>query len=461
MSSTVIDNTNQVAQLVDRNFGVSDGQLYMGEIAVADLAKKHGTPLFIYDRSVIEKKLESLWAALSPRFDVYYSIKANPNQKILKFFVERGCGLEIASGGELFQALEAGCPPQSIVFAGPGKRDEELELALANDIGEIHVESLNEAVRLSRLAAALDKKPRISLRVNPCGDAQGGAMRMGGKAAPFGIDEEDLDDVVDYVVADHQLILVGVHLYTGTQILDSKVLIKQYRHAVDIARRVAQRIGRPLETIDFGGGLGIPYFAHETPLDLETFAQDVAQLIEDINNDELLFDARLIVEPGRFLVGEAGLYVSQVNEVKTSRGKTFVIVDGGMHHHLAASGNLGQTIKRNYPVALANKIGDANTLNADPVDDETVAVDVVGPLCTPLDVLARNVSLPQAEVGDLFAVFQSGAYARSASPLGFLSHNSPPEVWIDGDVDEVIRRRGSAEDTIRDQRPVHTCTRSR
>lgn len=464
MSSTLIDKKSQVEQLVERCFSVSDGQLTVGQdLAVADLANKHGTPMFLYDSGVMGTKLQALWAALTPRFDIYYSIKANPNQKFLKFFVERGCGLEIASAGELHQALEAGCPPQSIVFAGPGKRDEELAAALENDIGEIHVESLNEAVRLSRLAELHGKQPRIALRVNPCGEAQGGAMRMGGKAAPFGIDEEVLDEVVDYVLADPNLYLAGVHLFTGTQILDADVLLKQYRHAIEIARRVGQNIDRPLDTIDFGGGLGIPYFAHETPLDLDVLAEGIAELLAEIDGDDLLADARLIVEPGRFLVGEAGLYVSQVIDVKTSRDKTFVIADGGMHHHLAASGNLGQTIKRNYPVAVANKMAASTSGEADAGPDETGAgkVDVVGPLCTPLDVLARNVSLPPVEVGDLFVVFQSGAYARSASPLGFLSHVAPPEVWIDGEADEVIRRRGQVEDTLRDQSPERVCTRNR
>jgi len=441
MSNTAILNANHAQQLIERHFSVSQGQLCVGRLPISELVDTHGTPLYIYDRSVLEQQLSALENALSPRFDIYYSIKANPNQEILKFFVGRGCGLEIASGGELHQALQAGCPSESILFAGPGKSDDELEYALASDIGEIHVESIDEAKRISQLSRRPAKTQRIALRINPSGEAQGGAMRMGGLPSPFGIDEEQLDEVVKYVANDSQLDLVGVHPFTGTQILDHNVLATQYRHAVALARRVAKQLKKPLETIDFGGGLGIPYFKHEAPLDLDAFGGEAALIIEEIDNDPLLSGARLLVEPGRFLVGEAGIYVSRVTGIKESREKTFLMIDGGMHHHLAASGNLGQTIKRNYPVALVNKLN----------EPDTTTVDVVGPLCTPLDVLARGVSLPQAEVGDLFAVFQSGAYGRSASPLGFLSHSSPPEIWVDGEAHRAIRRRGTLTDSLHDQ----------
>ena len=442
MSNIDPKRTSHAEALTERYFQVSAGELCIGGLSVSRLAQKHGTPFYVYDRGIIEQRLLALQNALTSRFDIYYSVKANPNQEILKFFVRHGCGLEIASGGELFQALRSGCPAESILFAGPGKRDDELRYALSNSLGEIHVESLAEANRISELSRRLKKKTPIALRINPCSDAQGGAIRMGGKAAPFGIDEEDLDKVLDQLATDPQLDVTGVHLFTGTQILDHNVLARQYRHAIAIARRVAQRLGRPIRTIDFGGGLGIPYFDHERPLDLKAFSRDVAQLIEEIQNDRLLCEARLIVEPGRFLVGEAGVYVARIHEIKSSRGKQFYILDGGMHHHLAASGNLGQTIKRNYPVAIATKLNDRAT--------ETV--DVVGPLCTPLDILARGATLPRAEVGDLFAVFQSGAYGRSASPLEFLSHVGPPEIWIADGKDHLIRRRGTYEDLIADQK---------
>jgi diaminopimelate decarboxylase len=264
---------------------------------------------------------------------------------------------------------------------------------------------------------------------------------MGGRAAPFGIDEEDLACVVEQAVADPAIELMGLHLFLGTQILQHETLLRQYRHAIDIAKRVATRLEKPLQTLDFGGGLGVPYFPHERELDLRGLSAGLAGLMDELRGDPAFAGTRFVVEPGRFLVAEAGIYVSRVNDIKVSRGKKFLILDGGMHHHLAASGNLGQTIKRNYPVVLLNRLDDARR----------EVVDVVGPLCTPLDVLARGVSLPVAEVGDLVGVFQSGAYARTASPLGFLSHPTPPEVWVDGGLDHLIRRRGRYEDHLRDQ----------
>src|SRR5208283_635567 len=220
-----------------------------------------------------------------------------------------------------------------------------------------------------------------------------------------------------------------------------KVLVSQYQKGVEIARRVAVPLNRPLATLDFGGGLGIPYFSHEQELDMRKLRVELDALLETVQADPFLAGTQFMVEPGRYLVGEAGVYVARVNDIKVSRGKKFLILDGGMHHHLAASGNLGQTIKRNYPVAVLNKL-----------DQPAKEIfEVTGPLCTPLDVLARGANLPAADVGDLVGVFQSGAYAHSASPLGFLSHPAPPEVWVDGGQHRLIRHRGEAGDYLRDQ----------
>jgi diaminopimelate decarboxylase len=435
---------DHVQELLERYYQVDSGELHFSGLPVSEIVERHGSPLFIYDRNALDQKWSALRNSLPNEVDIYYSIKANPNQTILAYFLSRGCGLEVASGGELFQALEAGCPPENIVFAGPGKTERELADAVASGVGEIHIESLREAEHLSVIAAQASRNVKVAVRINPAHSVQGGAMRMGGKPAPFGIDEEQLDATIQRLKAMESLDVVGVHLFTGTQILDHVVFQVQFEKAVQIAERVAVQLDRPLETIDFGGGLGIPYFPHETALDIRALGEVLATIVRQVKQRPLLADARLILEPGRFLVGEAGLYVTRVIDVKESRGNTFVVTDGGMHHHLAASGNLGQTIKRNYPVALVNRL------------DETTGatVDVVGPLCTPLDVLARNVALPRPRIGDLFGVFQSGAYARSASPLGFLSHPTPPEVWVDGGIDSIIRRRGTYADAIDDQCPV-------
>lgn len=426
--------------LIEGYFSIAKSELLIGGVPVGAIVEKYPTPLFIYSAEVLARKWNSLRGVLPKQFSICYSVKANPNPALVRQFVHKGCGLEIASGGEFRIALESGCPPEKILFAGPGKTEEELKLVLTKGIGEIHIESALETERLSRLSASLGLRARVAVRINPGAEAQGGAMRMGGKPAPFGLDEEKLDDVLPALLGEEFIEFTGLHFYLGTQILDYAVLAHQYREVLKIAVRISERIGRPLGTVDFGGGLGIPYFAGEQALDVQKFGDELHSIVGELCSNPAFVGARFIVEPGRYLVGEAGVYVARVNDIKISRGKKFLIVDGGMNHHLAASGNLGQVIKRNFPIALLNKMTKA------PVE----RVDIVGPLCTPLDVLAREVDLPVAEIGDLVGVFQSGAYARTASPLGFLSYPAPPEVLIENGQPRLIRRRGNDDDLLKD-----------
>ena len=430
--------------LVESYFGVRYGELEIGGVPIGAIVREYGTPLYVYDSSVLEKKWSALRAALPKRFAIFYSMKANPNQAIVRFFLNRGCGIEIASGGELHQALHAGCPPEQIVFAGPGKTPAELHQALTAGIEEIHVESLVEAQRISAISRQLGRTARVAVRVNPRQEVQGGAMRMGGKPAPFGIDEEQLDPILEYIFSESHLQFTGIHLYIGTQILQHAILIQQYRAGLEIACRISQQFQQKVRTVDFGGGYGIPYFASEQPLDVAALGAGLASLMEEYGNHSALCDTRFIVEPGRFLVGEAGIYIMQITDIKVSRGKKYLIVDGGMHHHLAASGNLGQVIRRNYPIALLNRI------DAEPQE----TVNVVGPLCTPLDLLASDVALPSADVGDYIGIFQSGAYARTASPHGFLSHPTPPEVWVEQQRASLVRKRGGHDGWLQDQCPL-------
>jgi diaminopimelate decarboxylase len=442
---------DSVEFLTKKYFPASQESLIAGGMPVSKIAELYGTPLFLYDRGILDQKYNALRAALPDRFAIYYSIKANPCLAVVKHFLKRGCGIEIASAGEFHRALEAGCEPARMLFAGPGKSQAELDLVLSQGIGEIHMESLVEAERISATCRRLGQRARVAIRINPAGEAEGGAMRMGGRPTPFGLDEEILDEVMDVVLAHPELELCGIHLFTGTQILDASTLLRQYRHGLALARRVVTKLGRPLRTVDFGGGLGIPYFTHERELDLEALRLGLHELCKEAEGDAHLANTRFIVEPGRFLTGEAGLYVTRINDIKISRGKTFLITDGGMNHHLAASGNLGQTIKRNYPIALATKL---NAPAGEPVD-------IVGPLCTPLDTLARGIPLPHAEIGDLVVIFQSGAYARTASPLGFLSHPAPPEVWVDAGHCELVRRRGEIkEHSLQDASSLASLTRA-
>jgi diaminopimelate decarboxylase len=418
--------------LVARHFSVAGSELHVGGFSVRTLAAQHGTPLFIYDGSVMRASYRELAKALHGFAHIHYSVKANPAPAIISLFAAEGAGIEIASIGEYRAARAAGITADRILFAGPAKRVAELEAVIADGIGEIHVESYEEIARVAAIGERLGASVRISVRVNPVAAAQGGAMRMGGKPAPFGFDEEDLANVVAAVVAHRSLDLRGVHLFAGTQILDADVLLSQWRHAIDVAGRVAAMAKRPLQTIDLGGGLGIPYFPGDSALDLAKIADGVPELQRLLRADPLIANARIVVEPGRFLAGPGGIYVVAVNAAKISRGARFLVTDGGMHHHLAASGNLGQIIKRDYPIVAPAHMD---------VTERSATV-VVGPLCTPLDTLARKTDLPDLKADDLIAVLQSGAYGKSASPSGFLSQPGASEILVEnGDV-EIISGGG-------------------
>lgn len=412
------------------NFPPADGELTVGGIRVSRLAKEFGTPLYLYDAALLRARLERLRAHV-PGVDVYYSVKANPNPKVISVFAKAGAGLEVASAAEYLRARAAGGTPERILFAGPGKGEEEMKLVVERGIGEIHVESKEEISFLAKLGGRGGRPVPVSVRVNPKADVSGGAMRMGGQPAAFGFDEEILDDVVKDICKRPGLSFQGIHIFAGTQILDAKVLLAQWGRAIDVARRAAAVAGRPVKTIDLGGGLGVPYFGNEIELDLAAVKTGAEKLFAGV-------DAHLILEPGRFLAGPAGIYLARTVTVKESRGKTFVVLDGGMNHHLAASGNLGQVIKRDYPVVNASRASEEASLGA----------AVCGPLCTPLDTIAREASMAPVRAGDLVAVLQSGAYGLTASPVGFLSHPMPAEVLVDGGKATLIRPRGTFERPI-------------
>lgn len=427
--------------LLAKNFSLKNDECYVGELSVNSLARQYGTPLFIYDFHVVDRQFQDLRKTFPDKVSIFYSVKANPHQRFLKYFRSKGCGLEIASAGEFAQVLQSGCLPQDILFAGPGKSDSELEQVLAKGIGEIHAESINEIKRISLIAKKLGVEAKVALRVNPSEEAQGGAMRMGGKPSQFGVDEEEMDEAIAIIQSQPSIEFQGIHLFSGTQILDENILMSQYEKAVAIGRRVFLNTGRALHTVDFGGGLGIPYFLGDRELNLSKLQEQLSNLFLEIQDAPAFSKTRFIVEPGRFLVGPAGIYVVQVLDIKQSRGKNYVIVNGGMNHHLAASGNLGQVIKKNFPMINFSKIS-----GGEPED-----IDVVGPLCTPLDALGRKVRMAMPQIGDFIGILQSGAYARTASPLGFLSHVTPPEVMVFQDKSEMIRRAGTFGDLVRDQ----------
>ncbi|MCF8708211.1 pyridoxal-dependent decarboxylase, exosortase A system-associated [Rhizorhapis sp. SPR117] len=400
-------------------FDSEDGMLLIGGCGIASLIEEAGdTPLFVYDLGIIKAQVARFRAAMPAGVTLHYAMKANPYAPLLERMVSLTDGFDIASGGELDMALRAGMQPSHISFAGPGKRDRELEAAIFAGV-TINLESEGEADRALAIAQRLGKTPRLAIRVNPDFDLRGSGMRMGGGAKPFGVDAGRAGALASHVIAagaDWR----GFHIFAGSQALDADAIIDTQRATIALAARLAEEVNATPPRVNLGGGFGIPYFPGEVPLDIEKVGAALAETLE--NRPAILKDSIFAIELGRWLVGEAGVYLTRIVDRKVSQGETYLVVDGGLHHQLAASGNFGTVVKRNYPVAIANRFG------AKPSTDP---VTIVGCLCTPLDRLADKVLLPEAKAGDVVAIFLAGAYGASASPSAFLGHHAPLEMLVE------------------------------
>jgi diaminopimelate decarboxylase len=371
------------------------------------------TPLFVYDVGMVKARIARLRAAMPAELDLHYAIKANPFAPLIAAMAPLVDGLDIASKGELALALAAK-PGGAISFAGPGKRDDEIAAAIEAG-ATLNLESEGEANRALIAAERLGVTPRLAIRVNPEIELRGSGMRMGGRASPFGVDAERAGALAKQVIAagaDWR----GFHIFAGSQALDPQAIIETQAETLALAGRLADEVGVTPPLVNLGGGFGIPYFPGEVPLDVEAIGAALAERLTSL--PDALEGARFAIELGRWLVGEAGVYLTRVIDRKESRGELFLVVDGGLHHQLAASGNFGTVVKRNYPVAVASAGKGA------PVE----TVSVVGCLCTPLDRLADRVALPAAQPGDVVAIFMAGAYGLSASPAAFLGHDLPREI---------------------------------
>ncbi|WP_086850961.1 pyridoxal-dependent decarboxylase, exosortase A system-associated [Amycolatopsis kentuckyensis] len=398
-------------------FGRAGGVLTVGGVPVDRLAARVGTtPFFAYDRSLVTARVERVRAALPDGVELSYAVKANPMPALLHHLSGLVDGLDVASAGELRQALDTTVPPERISFAGPGKTAAELARAVAAGV-TVELESTTELARVREAGDRLGLTPRVALRVNPDFAVRGSGMRLGGGPQQFGIDAERVPAVLAEVGA-AGLEFQGFHVFAGSQNLRAESLCEAQRATVELVLQLAESAPGPVRSVNLGGGFGIPYTARDTALDLDEVGENLAKLL-DVSLRPALPEARVVIELGRYLVGEAGVYLTRVVDRKVSRGTTFLVVDGGLHHQLAASGNFGQAIRRNYPLDLASAPGGP---------EETVTV--VGCLCTPLDLLGDKVSLPGAAIGDLIAIFQAGAYGLTASPTAFLGHPAPPEVLV-------------------------------
>lgn len=398
-------------------FPIHDNCLYIGGISVVRLAQRVGqTPFYAYDRKLITERINLLRQYLPEEIQLHYAMKANPMPAVVQHLVGLVDGIDVASAGEMKIALDTGMPADRISFAGPGKNERELACAIAAGI-VISMESEQELERIMLLAEQMGICPKVTVRVNPNFELKSSGMKMAGGAKQFGVDEERVPAMLTRI-GQLGLDLEGFHIFCGSQNLKAEAIQEAHEKTLQLGLHLAQNSPVPIRTLNIGGGFGVPYFPGETPLNLAAVGGNLRRLLLKARAE--LAETRLVIELGRYIVAEAGIYVCRVLDKKLSRGQVFLITDGGLHHHLAATGNFGQVIRKNYPVTIGNKAE----------IPETEIASVVGPLCTPLDLLADQIELPKAEIGDLVVVFQSGAYGLTASPTAFLNHPIAPEVLV-------------------------------
>ena len=412
----IIDRQLPVHAPMDQ-FAVQDGELALGGERLSLLAARAGqTPFYAYDRSLLRSRVAALREALPQGVKLHYAMKANPMPAVVGFMAGLVDGIDVASAGELKVALDAGADPLEVSFAGPGKRDAELRQAVASRV-LINIESFREVAALQAISGELGLAARVAVRVNPDFELKGSGMKMGGGPKQFGVDAEQMPELLAQI-GRAGLAFEGFHLFAGSQNLRAESICEAQQKSYDLAVRLAERAPMPVKFLNLGGGFGIPYFPGEKRLDLEPVGENLSRLVSRAKID--LPQVSFVIELGRYLVGEAGIYVARIVDRKMSRGQVFLVTDGGLHHHLSASGNFGQVVRKNYPVTIGNRID----------SPAREVASVVGPLCTPLDLLGDRMELPVAQEGDLAVVFQSGAYGASASPQSFLGHPACLEILV-------------------------------
>ncbi len=398
-------------------FLVENKQLQVGGIPITQLAARVGqTPFYAYDRELISQRVDRLRKILPEGIHLHYAIKANPMPAVVQHLSKLTDGLDVASLGEMHVGLNCGIAPEKISFAGPGKSHTELKAAVAAGV-IVNLESEGEMERIAEQGQQLSLQPRVSVRVNPDFELKKSGMKMGGGPKPFGVDAERVPAMLKRL-KELELDYQGFHIFSGSQNLRPEAIIEAQNNTFELALRLEDYAPSPTLSLNIGGGFGIPYFAGETHLELEPIADNLDKLLT--NYKPKFPEAEIVIELGRYLVAHAGVYICEVIDRKESRGELFLITNGGLHQHLAASGNFGQIIRKNYPAAIANKMG----------EDKTEQANIVGPLCTPLDILSLRENLPPTYPGDLVVIFQSGAYGFTASPLQFLGHPAPLEILV-------------------------------
>ncbi|MFE6375622.1 alanine racemase [Bacillus subtilis] len=407
-----------------------NGHLFMGSIDIADIVQRTGTPAYIYDVTTIERKIKQIQTSMHDKTELFYSLKANPNPSIVKLIYDAGANLEICSLLELEIAMQIKASPKRVLYLGPGKTKEEIRAVLEFGVEYFIIESFQELELINEMASRLKRKVKAGIRFNLNSSAKGSKLIMGGKPRQFGIDEEQAETLIDTAQKMKNIMINGIHVYNGTRILQSDVLVDNTKYILEFAQKLYNKHPFNLQYVDIGGGMGIPYFNNETELDFEQAAVSINQSIEEFHQ-KVCKPVKILLESGRFIVGESGVYTTKVLYTKESKGVKFAITDGGTNHHMAAGG-MGNALKKNFPVKTLNKMNK-------PLTEQ---YNIAGPLCTPNDVIAKRLETPALEPGDLIGIMNAGAYGLTASPVLFLSHFIPAEVLVKENKLKIIREKG-------------------
>lgn len=409
-----------------------DAGLLIGTHPVASIVARFGTPCFVYDAAIMRSRLDAVVQTLG--VEVLYSLKANPSLAVADVMQRSGAGAEVTSAGEIVVAQRAGYEGSRIQFVGPGKTRSDLRLAVESGLGCIHLESVGEYEILAEIAEDTGLRPRVGIRVNFVENLASARIRMSGGSQKFGVDDEAVDALLKRVLAHDKVEFRGLHCYAGTQCFDASAWLRGCEQLLELARRLEAANSIRIPAIDLGGGFGVPYFENDPEFDLDAAGTGLRGLLEQDS------DREIFVELGRYLTAPAGIYVSRVQYLKESGGRRFVVLDGGMHHHGAATG-VGAMLRRPFPIVSVGQ----------PSAPGRESVTLCGLLCTPLDTFAEDLPMPPLGTGDLVAVLCSGAYGLAYSQSSFNGHPTPAEVLVDGDTVSLVRAAGRPQDILRGQ----------
>lgn len=386
-------------------------------------------PAYVYDLGELESRYEKLLESYEKKFDISYAVKSNPNIKVLETLRDKGALIDASSYAEVDRAIQAGYKPEDISFTGPGKRYTEIFNAISAGIGALIVESPLQAELSNQAAQSLDCVQHIILRINPLKSPRAFGAKMSGSASQFGIDELEAPLLIDKISKLPHLKIIGFHIYSGSNCLNSEAIVENYKICSEVFINLTKHLNKPISKLIFGSGLGIPYHADQSHVDIEFIGKEAAKVLIALKNEPLLNNVKCSIELGRWLIGPAGYLLTSIIDKKYSRNTEILVCDAGFNTHMAACGMLGSVLRKNWPI---------ENLSVENKSDNLSTYMIVGPLCTSIDLLSREIQLPESTVGDVLCISMSGAYGLTASPTRFISHPEAREFALRNDTLEEV-----------------------